>query len=60
MNRLPRKEDQYAAKRVADSLLEQDRVKGRRLRAGRPMEMGEDEEQFLLQLMATHSLVHEK
>ena len=35
------------AKRVANPLLEQNRVQRRRLGAGRPMEM-EDEEQFLL------------
>ena len=65
LNRLVRKEDKssankvrYAAKRVADSLLEQNRVKRRRLGAGRPMEMGEDEEQFLLQSIEEMSTAH--
>ena len=65
VNRLVRKEDKssakkvrYAAKRVADSLLEQNRVKRRRLGAGRPMEMGEDKEQFLLQSIEEISAAH--
>lgn len=65
LNRLVRKEDKssankvrYAAKRVADSLLEQNGVKRRRLGAGRPMEMGEDEEQFLLQSIEEMSTAH--
>lgn len=65
MNRLVRKEDnsstnnvRYAAKRVADSLLEQNRVKRRRLGAGRPMEMGEDMEKFLLQSIEEMSIAH--
>ena len=65
LNRLVRKEDKssankvrYAAKRVADSLLEQNRVKRRRLAAGRPMEMGEDEEQFPLQSIEEMSTAH--
>ena len=65
LNRLVRKEDKssankvrYAAKRVADSLLEQNRVKRRRLGAGRPMEMEEDEEQFLLQSIEEMSTAH--
>ena len=65
LNRLVRKEDKssankvrYAAKRVADSLLEQNRVKRRRLGAGRPMEMGEDEEQFPLQSIEEMSTAH--
>lgn len=65
MNRLLQKVDQssankvrYAAKRVADSLLEQNRVKRRRLGAGRPMEMGEDKEQFLLQSLEEMSTAH--
>ena len=65
LNRLVRKEDKssankvrYAAKRVTDSLLEQNRVKRRRLGAGRPMEMGEDEEQFPLQSIEEMSTAH--
>ena len=60
LNRLVRKEDKvrYAAKRVADSLLEQNRVKRRRVAAGRPMEMGEDEEQFPLKSIEEMSTAH--
>ena len=65
VNRLLRKEDQssankvrYAAKRVADSLLEQNRVKRRRLGAGRSMEMGEDEEQIRVQSIEEMSTAH--
>ena len=67
MNRLLWKEDQssankvrYAAKRVTDSLLKQNRVKRRRLGAGRPMEMGEDKEQFLLQSIEEMSTNHRR
>ena len=40
-----------AAKRVADSLLNEHRVKRRKLGAGRPTEMNDDEEEYLLTCM---------
>ena len=47
-----------AAKRVADSLLDEHRVKRRKLGAGRPTEMNDDEEGYLLTCIEEMSTAH--